>query len=521
MTNATRKAISQTCLALILAAFHPQPSTALEQPATTAQPQKDTTDGFDYSFDRLSFEVTKSLGDRPAFVIWLLDESGSVHERRTRVLERLDQIYGSNQRPHSLYSAIAGFGDKTHFLTPDPVSELASLKAAADQLKQDDSGVERVFTAVVDCVERWKDFIKEHKELDVSIVLATDEIGDDPEQLEDAVKECRNHGIRIFCLGNAAPFGQSKGYVRYVYEDGFRSEIPVDQGPETAIADVLNLPIWPPHSPEQFRQISSGFGPWALSRLCNATDGTFFIVEDTGKPTFPRATLADYTPDYAPLAEQQKAVSDSPLRKALASVAKEINTPTDNRGLSPPAFRFRADSPSSLRSELAVCQKSVAIHFFRVENAQRALEPSIKEHTALTEKRWQAAFDLAYGRLLFQKARLTELVYVLARMKMEPADFSMDRSNTWLLLADDSAKPSLQTKNLVAEGTAYLRRVIAQHPNTPFAYVAEAELKRGVGWKWEESHRVYNEPPERFVHTLLIQPKELQRRPINRPRPGF
>lgn len=289
MTNATRKAISQTCLALILAAFHPQPSTALEQPATTAQPQKDTTDEFDYSFDRLSFEVTKSLGDRPAFVIWLLDESGSVHERRTRVLERLDQIYGSNQRPHSLYSAIAGFGDKTHFLTPDPVSELASLKAAADQLKQDDSGVERVFTAVVDCVERWKDFIKEHKELDVSIVLATDEIGDDPEQLEDAVKECRNHGIRIFCLGNAAPFGQSKGYVRYVYEDGFRSEIPVDQGPETAIADVLNLPIWPPHSPEQFRQISSGFGPWALSRLCNATDGTFFIVEDTGKPTFPRA----------------------------------------------------------------------------------------------------------------------------------------------------------------------------------------------------------------------------------------
>lgn len=462
--------------------------------------QKDTTDGLDYAVDRLAFEVTKSLAERPAVIIWLFDESGSVSLRRQKIIMKLEQLWPAIKRPHPLYSAIVGFGENIHFLTPQPVEHFQSLKQAAGQLKQDESGVESVFGATIASLKRWKSFPDDDTQIDVSIVIVTDEVGDDQGRLEDAITTCRDQGIRVFCLGNAAPFGRSKGRSLYVYPDAFEVFIPVDQGPEVAIPETLRLPIWPPADPDPLKQVSSGFGPWALSRLCNATGGQFFIVEDTGTPSFPRAAMTDYSPDYAPLAEQKKTLEDSRLRRAIAECAFRVGQQLK----STPRFTFRADSAPTARAELQRAQKHAAVLSFLTTSTVDALKTCVEERGSIKSKRLQAAFDVAYGRALIQTARAAELIYVLAKRKLEPTEFSNERSNTWNLVADPTSKPLRQQSDLVSQAAVYLRRVTAQHPNTPFAYVAKQELDRGTGWKWIESHRDYKDPPGKAIKPVFI-----------------
>ncbi len=471
--------------------------------------QKDTTDGLEYSLDRLAFEVTRSLAERPALVIWLFDESGSVSVRREKILEKLEQLWPAIERPHPLCSAIVGFGRNIHFLTPQPVEDFQSLKQAADGIQQDDSGVETVISAVITSLNRWKSIPDDVTRMDVSIVIVTDEVGDDQERLEDAVETCNDQNVRVFCLGNAAPFGQSKGRSLYIYPDGFEQYIPVDQGPEVAIRDTLRLPIWPPTAPDPLRQVSSGFGPWALSRLCNATGGHFFIVEDTGSPTFPRAAMAEYTPSYEPLQAQRHGNEGNLLRQTLAECSLGI--------IAPPRFTFRADKESTAWAELQSAQKHARALLNLVKIYATDLEEFAEERKTLTNKRLQAAFDLAYGRSLLQTVRATELTDALAMKKLAPGEFSNDRNNSWTLLADPTLEPLRDKTDLVGMATALLQEVIARHPDTPFAYIAQTELKRGTGWKWEEDHRVYMQAPPKVIRPLLILPK--QRRVIRRERP--
>ena len=491
----------------------------INSPSTLhAEPiKKSTTDGIDYSLDRLAFEVTKSLSDRPALVIWLFDESGSVSLRREGIIRKLEQLWPAIKRPHPLYSSIVGLGKDIHFLTPQPVEDFPSLKQAADQLKKDDSGVESTFGAIIASLDRWKDFPDIDTHIDVSLVIVTDEVGDDQQRLEDAITVCNDKNVRVFCLGNAAPFGQSRGRSVFVYPDGFKELIPVDQGPEVAIPDALRLPIWPPADPDPLKQVSSGFGPWALSRLCTETGGQFFIVEDTGSPTFPRAAMADYAPSYEPLAALRKAAEASQLRQTLSECASRI----ESRLTSNPRFTFRADRAETVRGEIHSVQRQATILSDLTATSADALKKCIEEREATTDKRLQAAFDLAYGRALLQSARATELNLALAGMKIDPLQFTKDSSNTWTLHAAPAAEPARQNSDTVSRATVYLKLVVARHPDTPFAYIAQAELDRGTGWKWEESRRVYNDPPAKVVRPLLIQPKELKRRPVKRARPGL
>jgi len=492
----------------------------LQQPVELlAQPnQKDTTDGLDYSIDRIAYEVTKSLTKRPALVIWLLDESGSVSIRRAETVTRLKELYATTTRPHPLYSAVVGFGEDTHFLTPQPVNDFEALKQAAEQLQHDTSGVETVFGALLESLDRWKTFPGNGVQIDVSLIIVTDEVGDDQDRLEDAVKACNGLKARVFCLGNAAPFGQSKGRSHFIYPDDFKEFIPVDQGPEVAIPDTLRLPIWPSADPDPLKQVSSGFGPWALSRLCTATGGQFFIVEDTSTVTFPRAVMRAYTPSYDSLADQQKSVKTNQLRRTLAECAADTRQTIP----SSPHFSIRADSRTTARVELADAQKTlVTIHDLATSSVSK-LKLCADGHSPNTDQRLQAAFDLAYGRAMLQAVRARELNHAWAERRLAPTEFHNTSSNTWHLLAAPTREPLAANRDVATRGTALLRRVTAQHPNTPFAYIAQAELDRGTGWRWEESHRVYNNPPDTLVRPLLIRGvdrKTRKRRAIPKERP--
>ena len=51
------------------------------------------TQGASGAVDRITFEILRSLEERPTLVVWLFDQSGSLHRQRKEIRDRFDRIY--------------------------------------------------------------------------------------------------------------------------------------------------------------------------------------------------------------------------------------------------------------------------------------------------------------------------------------------------------------------------------------------------------------------------------------------
>ena len=99
--------------------------------------------------------------------------------------------------------------------------------------------------------------------------------------------------------------------------------------------------------------------------------------------------------------------------------------------------------------------------------------------------RWQAGYDLAMGRVLATKVR-TNTYYALLDEALKGLRFENDTNNTWdLVRTDDLTLASLET-DTADRAEFYLQRVIDEHPDTPWAYLAQCELRTPFGWDWRE-----------------------------------
>lgn len=100
--------------------------------------------------------------------------------------------------------------------------------------------------------------------------------------------------------------------------------------------------------------------------------------------------------------------------------------------------------------------------------------------------RWQAGYDLAMGRVLAVKVRTESYNAMLAAAKrgLKPKD---PKSNTWTLKPDDEISVGSALQKVADRAKMYLERVVKDHEGTPWAMLAQQELKDPLGWKWEES----------------------------------
>jgi hypothetical protein len=92
---------------------------------------------------------------------------------------------------------------------------------------------------------------------------------------------------------------------------------------------------------------------------------------------------------------------------------------------------------------------------------------------------------LAIGRALAVKVRTEGYNVMLAQAK-QGLKFKDPRNDTWVLRpAREVTANSALAKDALA-ATAYLQRVVAEHPGTPWAMDAERELEQPLGWQWRE-----------------------------------
>ena len=485
--------------------------------------------GVEGSLDRMTYEIVNSLKERQTLVCWLFDESGSLAVRRADIADRFENIYGQldgleGGKDAPLKTAVVGFGEGINFYTPEPITDIPKAVNLVRGIADDDSGKEVVFTAVGAVVDKFKRFRSAKDRHNCMVVIVTDERGDDFLRVEEVSAYCSKMGFRVYCIGNASPFGREKGYVRYTYSDGFEQDIPVDQGPESPRMEVLDVPFW--GARVDSGRISAGLGPYALTRLCAETNGLYLIAEGARGRAFDATMMKDYLPDYRPIRDYLEDVKKSSAKQALLTAAEN----TRQQNVSAPTLRFRADTDNALRVEAAEAQKPAAMLELRIRQVVGILENGEDDRPNLTEPRWQAAYDLAMGRALALQARALGYNIMLAQMKVNPRTFEKEGNNTWVMKASADVETGPTIRKIVAKATEYLSRVVDEHPGTPFAYLAEVELQTKMGWTWQESFVNYaqmgqergnNDAQNRVLFLEEVDPKTGEKRKVPRKRPNL
>ena len=157
------------------------------------------------------------------------------------------------------------------------------------------------------------------------------------------------------------------------------------------------------------------------------------------------------------------------------------------------------------------------------------LEPGEKDREKLKEPRWQAAYDLAMGRALALQARAMGYNMMLAQMKVSPRIFEKKGNNTWTIASSGEVQTGPIIRKIVARATEHLSRVVDDHQGTPWAYLAELELERQMGWAWKESYTNYtatgrmngnnNEPKKGVLFLEELDPKTGKKKLVPRPKP--
>ena len=341
------------------------------------------------------------------------------------------------------------------------------------------------------------------------VIVVTDEVGDDEERLEDAIAQAQKAKVPVYVLGSQAIFGRTEGYMDYVdpkTKHVFRN-VPVRQGPESVVLEQIRLPFW--YGGPQYEIVEAGFGPYALSRLATATGGIYFVTRfDTRRMGFDPARMREYRPDWVRRDEYEKQVNRSPLRQAVLTAAQI----TQQKLPGMPSLYFPpADGPEfkdAMSTNQAVAERTA----YTVDEALGPINAVAKLRDRETSRRWQAHYDLIRGRLLAMKVRCYEYNWACARMKKDPPKFSNPKSNAWRLVPDAAIQYSEKAAAAGREAQSLLRRVVDEHPATPWALLAQRELENPLGFKWIETYvaprpRMNNDEAAKRKNKNMNQPK--------------
>lgn len=486
--------------------------------------------------DRLTFEILQAMEEGPTLVVWLFDQSGSLHRQRREIRDRFDRIYeelgivqkaksenaAKSKRPAAmdhdapLLNAVVGFGEKVTLYTETPTDDVEEIKSIVDNIETDTSGVERVFSAVKHTAENYKSLRKSRggngPMRNVLLIVVTDERGDDENQVEEAIEVCRKYAMPVHVIGVPAPFGRRETLVKYVDPDPKYDQTPqwarVDQGPETFLPERVNLAF--SGSFETEPTIDSGFGPYALTRLSYETGGIYFNVHPNRNVSrkvkrrelkafasemeyfFDPVAMSRYRPDYLSPQDYVTKVKSSPLRLALVTAAQMKPV----AGISKPQLSFLATDQARLSGLLTNAQKQAAQLEQPLIQMARTLMPGMKLRDQESSPRWSAGYDLAMGRVLAQKVRTETYNAMLAKAKLG-MPFEKEKNNTWLLKPSAEVSVGSKWKREAETAQMLLKTVQEDHPGTPWALLATKELEAPMGWEWTETFTDLNPPKPR------------------------
>lgn len=491
--------------------------------------------------DRLTAEIRSHLDQRPTVVCWLFDQSLSLQVQREEIANRLQTVFeelGATRQSltkPALSNLVVGFGERVNLFTKTPTGEAEEVVQAIRSIPIDDSGAEMTFTAVIEAAARTRALRTARPRKNVMMIVFTDEVANDQQRVDEAVNVCRSLGIPVYVVGVPAPFGMREVQFKFVDPDPDFFQEPqwaqIEQGPESFYAEVVRIRS----GRYADEAMDSGFGPYALSRLCYETGGIYFCVhanrDHRGRVSdretaamsanlryfFDPDVMRDYVPSYLSIGQLDQQIAASAAKRALVLAARG----TELSPMEEPTMQFPRRNDGELAQLLGEAQKVAAKIEPKIDAVYATLLEGLRDRDQLDEKRWQAGFDLAMGRVLAIKVRTEAYNRMLAQAKGGMA-FQREDSDTWELAPDeDISQVGSQLQKLAIEAHDYLQRVVREHPGTPWALLAEDELRIPLGYVWREIHTGINDPPPAMEGNNggVPQLPDEQRRMLEPPKP--
>ena len=466
--------------------------------------------------DRLTLEIAASLEQRPTVVCWVFDQSVSLAGQRKEIASRLERVFGelgltSTAQANELFNVVYAYGKQVTPVIDKPTREVSEVVSAIARIPVDESGIENTFTAIAEAAKKAKQLrLSGAERRNVMIINFTDEVGNDQQYADAVATFCRAQAMRVFVVGVPAPFGRRDVKMKFVeFDPKYAADEQwaiVEQGPESLYPEFVD--VRPKNSPED--PIDSGFGPFSLSKLCAETGGIYFAVHanrgargrvsDSATAAmssqlryfFDSKVMRDYRPDYLPQAQVDKMLAGNKAKASLVAAAKAAQLAP----MEAPTMRFPREDDGKLAQLLGEAQKKAAVLEPKIDALYGTLAAGVPDRAKIApeEKRWQAGFDLALGRVLAVKVRTNAYNIMLAQAKAG-MKFKNPKNDTWILNpSDDVSQVGSQTERLAKQADEVLRRVVAEHPGTPWAQMAAEELRSPLGYSWEETYTGVNAP---------------------------
>jgi hypothetical protein len=450
--------------------------------------------GVEGAVDRVAIEILRRLEQGRTLVVWAFDASGSLQAERQRLAKHIQTVYTHiNQLDETHLSAdnglltmVVSFGHDRRMMLPKPTAEQSEIIEAINAVQLDTTGIETTFGTVAEIIHRWGRYRDDHnRTYRTMVIVVTDEVGDDEEHLEEAIALALKTKTPVYVLGSQAVFGRYEGYMNYVDPKTKHVfyNVPVRQGPESAALEQIRLPFW--YGGLQYDIIEAGFGPYALSRLASATGGIYFLTRfDTQRMGFDPARMREYKPDWLARPDYERQIAHSFLRQAVLNAAQI----TQQKLPAMPALSFPPTDAPEFKDFMAANQGVAERTAITVDEALRPISEVVKLRDRENSRRWQAHYDLIRGRLLAMKVRCYEYNWACARLKKDPPKFVDPKSNTWKLVPDTAIQFSDKAVVAAKEARMLLERVVDEHATTPWALLAQRELKDPLGFKWIEAY---------------------------------
>jgi hypothetical protein len=471
--------------------------------------------GAEGAIDRITHEILLSLEQRPTLVVWLFDQSGSLKQQREAIVRRFDRVYDElgiieasgnpafrrhDDKP--LLTSVASFGAAVQLLTPRPTDDVTDIKAAVRAVNDDTSGRENVFQAVLFVADKYRRYRLQNPSRNVMIVVFTDEAGDDLASIDATIDACRKYAMPVYVVGVPAPFGRTDAYVKYIDPDPAFDQSPqwspVHQGPESFLPERLKLTFAGENQYEEER-IDSGFGPFGLCRLTSETGGLYFTVHPNRKvgerveswetaaysshlgAFFDETIMRNYRPDYLHAEDYYTLLQKNAACRALVE-ASQLSWAIPMQDI---RRRFPRVDDAQLVRDLTLAQRNAAKLEPRITAITATLRRGEEDRPKVIKPRWQAGYDLAMGRALAVQVRTLGYNAMLAQAK-QGLKFRDPKNDTWILRPTGEVTLNSVLAKDAVDAKKYLDRVVAEHPGTPWALLAQQELKEPLGWAWHE-----------------------------------
>jgi hypothetical protein len=268
----------------------------------------------------------------------------------------------------------------------------------------------------------------------------------------------------------------------------------IKRGPETADRECLQID----GLHERWDEQPSGFAPYELARLAKDSGGIYFLLPSEEnmrvkqrEKAYSIATLKEYVPSYDNRAAYMARRDKSELGRLLHAIVEETSKDyVHRRG-------YSVDPAECLKEMLEEVPKARERlkRYMEIEKRLKAAKP-LRDREP--DKRWQAHYDLMLGQVVAYEVKAYEYLACLDEMndlmkkgQLKPSKMPIpDKLNViWVINHSQRKKaPKEETEKKYAEAKTLLETVIKNHPNTPWADLAQDEMNRGLGCQRDEEH---------------------------------